>query len=474
VSTHTIDIAGLDGGTVSVSLDSLATNLAGPILQPGDDGWDDAVLIWNGMAASTPAVVVRPTSSTDVATIVRFAADHGLRLAVKGGGHNIAGTALAERGLNLDMSLMRDVQVDPIAKQARVGAGCLLRHVDGATQEHGLAAVLGFVSETGVAGLTLGGGFGYLTRRFGWTVDNLEEAEVVTADGVVRTASRDENADLFWGLRGGGGNLGVVTRFTYRLYEVGPSITGGMIAWSADRTDEVLAAYRELTETAPRECSAFCTIRLAPPAPFLPPEWHGKPIAAIVVCHSGPDPEDDLAAVRALGDPIADIIMEKPYTSQQSMFDASQPKGAHYYWKNEFVGPQSTEFLHTFGSAAAGVTSPMSQSAIFHLAGRLNEFADDDGAVGNRNAHYFVAFAGAWPATDERGSDHVAWVRRSWEAIRPFSTGGSYVNFQLADEDATRTAASYGANLERLQQVKASYDPYNLFRVNRNVSPARA
>ncbi|MGI8685902.1 MAG: FAD-binding oxidoreductase [Acidimicrobiales bacterium] len=468
-----IDIAALDGGRVTISsdqLDALVSGVDGPLLQAGDAGWDDAVLIWNGMAAQVPALVVRPATVADVSAAVRFAADHRLLLSVKGGGHNIAGTSMAAGGVTLDMSLLTGVVVDPAAKLADAGAGCLVKHVDGATQEHGLATVLGFVSETGVAGLTLGGGFGYLTRRFGWTVDNLEAVEIVTADGQVRTAGRDENADLFWALRGGGGNLGVATRFTYRVHDVGPTVTAGMIVWSAEHVDEVITAYRELTESAPRELTAVLTVRMAPPAPFLPPEWHGKPIVGMVVCHSGEDAAADLVRIRALPTPIADLITEKPYVAQQSMLDATQPKGVHYYWKTEFVPGLSNEFLQAFRDGALRVTSPMSQSVLFHLAGALNERSTDDGAMGNRDAGYVAGFAGSWPPPDPRSAEHVAWARDSWEAIRPFSAG-NYVNFQVADDDAARTAEAYGANFDRLQQVKAAYDPDNLFRVNRNVAP---
>ncbi len=468
----TIDIAGRDGGTVTLSSEQLdGLSAGGPLLRNGDDGWDAAVQIWNGMVATAPALVLRPTSTADVAAAVRFAADHGLLLSVKGGGHNIAGTSMAPGGLTLEMSLMRDVVVDPAARRAHVGPGCLLKDVDQATQEHGLAAVLGFVSETGVAGLTLGGGFGYLTRRFGYTVDNLESVEVVTADGQARTASRDENADLFWALRGGGGNFGVVTRFTFVLHEVGPTITGGLIVWSADRAEEVLGVFRKLTESVPRELTTACTIRLAPPAPFLPPEVHGTPIVGVVACHSGANAAADLSLLRDIGDPIVDLIVDKPYTAQQSMLDATQPKGLHYYWKTEFLPGLSDEFLDAFRTGALRITSPMSQSIIFHLAGALNEHSDDDGAVGNRDARYVSGFAGCWPPADGRAQEHIAWVRDSWQAITSFSTGGNYVNFQLAEDDAARTAAAYGANFERLRRVKAAYDPHNVFRVNRNVAP---
>ena len=472
MSTGTVAIAGLEGGLVTISeadLDALAGRAGGPLLRPGDEGWDAAVLIWNAMAAKVPAAVLQPASAAGVAEAVRFAAERRLLLSIKAGGHNIAGTSLAADGLALDMSRMRQVDVDVAGRRAHVGAGCLIQDVDAATQEHGLAAVLGFVSLTGVAGLTLGGGFGYLTRRFGWTVDTLEEVEIVTADGQIRTANAEENAELFWALRGGGGNFGVVTRFTFHLYEVGPQVTGGLILWDGARAEEVQVAYRELTESAPRELTAVLTIRLAPPAPFVPQEWHGKPIVGMVVCYSGEDATTDLAPIRALGDPIVDLITEKPYVAQQSMLDATQPKGAHYYWKTEFIPQLSTDYEETFRAAGRKVTSPMSQSIVFHLGGALNERADDDGAMGNRQARYVSGFAGAWPAADPRGNEHVAWVRESWETIRPFSTG-NYVNFQVADDDTDRTAAAYGANFDRLQRVKAEVDPDNLFRVNRNIA----
>jgi FAD/FMN-containing dehydrogenase len=474
MTTSTIDIAGLEGGRVNLTseqLDDLASRLEGSLLRAGDEGWDDAVLVWNEMVAKVPALVVQPTSAHDVAAVVRFARQHGLLLSVKGGGHNIAGTSIAEGGLTLEMSRMRDVTVDADAKLAHVGAGCLLGDVDRATQQHGLATVLGFVSEVGVAGLTLGGGFGYLTRRFGWAVDNLEQVEIVTADGAIRTASRDENADLFWALRGGSGNFGVVTRFTFRLHQIDPMITGGLIVWGAERADEVLATYRELTQSAPRELTAAVMIRLAPPAPFVPKEWHFKPIIGMLVCHSGQSAEADLAPVRALGDPIVDLIGVHPYAAQQSMFDEMDPKGLHQYWKTEYLPGLSSEYTDIFREAALKVASPMSFSVIFHIAGALNERDDGDGAVGNRDARFISGFSGVW-TPNVPGDEIVAAVRDGWKKIRPFSTGGNYVNFQLAEDDVSRIVEAYGKNYERLQRIKATYDPGNLFRVNRNISPA--
>lgn len=474
MTTRGFDVAGLEGGRVSLTtqqLEDLTSRLEGPLLRAGDEGWDEAILIWNAMAAKTPALVIQPTSARDVGEAVGFARDHGVLLSIKGGGHNIAGTSIADGGLTLDMSRMRDITVNPDAKLAHVGPGCLLRDVDRATQEHGLATVLGFVSDTGVAGLTLGGGFGYLTRRFGWAVDNLEEVEIVTADGRIRIASRDEHADVFWALRGGGGNFGVVTRFTFRLHEVGPTITGGLIVWGAERANEVLATYRDLTESAPRELTAAAVILTAPPAPFVPQEWHGKPVVGMLLCHSGRNVEADLRPVRDLRNPIVDLVTEKLYTDQQSMLDNMEPKGLQQYWKAEYLPGLSREYVDTFGDSALKATSPLSFSVIFHLAGALNEHEDDDGAVGNRDARFISGFSGVWPAGD-RPDRHVRWVRDAWESIRPFSTGGNYVNFQLADDDSARTADAYGINYRRLQRVKAQFDPGNLFRMNRNISPA--
>lgn len=474
MTTSTIEITGREGGSVTLGtsqLEELASRVTGPLLRAGEPGWADAVQVWNGMAARVPAIVLQPRSPRDVAAAVGFARANGLLLSVKGGGHNIAGTGMGEGGLALDMARMREITVDPAAKLARVGPGCLLQDVDRATQEHGLATVLGFVSEVGVAGLTLGGGFGYLMRRFGWAVDNLAEVEIVTADGEIRTANREENPELFWALRGGGGNFGVVTRFTFRLHEVGPMITGGLVVWGADRAGEVLATYRELTESAPRELTAAVVMRIAPPAPFLPEWCHGRHIIGMLVCHSGRDAAADLAPLRALGDPIVDLVTEKPYVEQQSMMDGTEPKGQHYYWKTEHLPALSGGFLDAFRSGALKVPSVCSESVIFHIGGAANEREDDDGAVGNRDSRYVTGFAGAWSA-DARNDEHVAWVRDAWEGIRPFSTGGNYVNFQLADDDSARTAEAYGKNYGRLRRIKAEYDPDNLFRVNRNISPA--
>jgi FAD/FMN-containing dehydrogenase len=477
MTTTPIDLAARRGGRVALTPEQLAeldARVDGPLLRRGDAGWDDAVLIWNGMVARAPALVLQPTSAHDVAAAVDFARAHGLLLGIKGGGHNIAGTSIAEGGLTLDMSRMRQVTVDPVARLAHVGPGCLLADVDRATQEHGLATVLGFISQVGVAGLTLGGGLGYLTRRFGWSVDNLYEVEIVTADGEIRTASRDQNAELFWGIRGAGANLGVVTRFSFHLHEVGPTVCGGLIAWPFDRAGEILSAYRRITADAPRELTAYLILFRAPPEAFVPAEWHGRRICAMPICYSGDldDVDRVLAPIRSLGDPVLDLLREQPYTEVQSYLDDGEPKGAHYYWKTEYVAELTDDFLATVRDLAAGCPIPGAEVGLLHLGGALNEHSGDDGAVGNRDARYAVGVNGMWGAGEPDAGAYRQWIRAAGNRIGPFSTGGNYVNFQTADEDEARVRATYGGNFDRLTQVKRTYDPDNLFRANRNVPPA--
>ncbi|HEY7731295.1 MAG TPA: FAD-binding oxidoreductase [Gaiellaceae bacterium] len=473
---HGLRIAARDGSVVSLpasDLEALASRVQGRLLVEGDAGWDEAILVWNGMAAKTPALVVQPTSAEDVGEIVSFARERGLLLSVKGGGHHVAGIAIAEGGLTLDLSQLREIEVDPEARLARVGAGCQLADVDRATQEHGLATPLGFISEVGVAGLTLGGGLGYLTRRFGWTVDYLEEVEIVAADGRVRTASRRQHEDLFWAVRGGGGNVGVVTRFTYRLHDVGPMIHGGLIGWPVERADEILRAYRTITAGAPRELTLWLVMLHAPPLPFVPDEWHGQKLCTMVVCWSGDLAEADaaLAPIRAIGDPVVDVLQPWPYVQQQSFLDDGEPKGMHYYWKTEFVSELGDGLLDATRDTFVECPVPGAMVGFLQLHGALNERASDDGAVGNRDVRFALGVLGKWEPDEPRADAFVQWVRDGWERVSPFTLGRTYVNFQSADEDDARVRAAYGENYERLAAVKARYDPENLFRVNRNVRP---
>jgi FAD/FMN-containing dehydrogenase len=468
-------VAGRDGGYLSLDpgqLDELASRAGGALLRPGDGRWAGAVRLWNGMASSVPALVAQPATAAEVAAVVEFARDRRLLLSVKGGGHHIAGVSLAEGGLVLDLSRMREVAVDPAERLVRVGPGCQLAEVDRATQQYGLATVLGFISEVGAAGLILGGGLGYLTRRFGWSVDNLVEVEIVTADGEIRTASQHQNPDLFWAVRGAGANLGVVTRLTLQLHEVGPTVYGGLIGWPFDRADEILPAYRRLTEQAPRELTVWLVLLRAPAAPFVPEQWHGQRICAMVVCYSGDLAGADraLAPIRSLGDPVVDLLGEQPYVELQSMLDATEPKGDHYYWRTDYHAGLDDRMLDTFRDLFAECPMPDGDLGILHLGGALNERAADDGAVGNRDARYVTGVKGRWLPDAAEADAYQQWVRDAGARIRPFSTGATYINFQTADEGQESVAASYGGNLDRLVQIKRKYDPENLFRMNRSVA----
>jgi FAD/FMN-containing dehydrogenase len=448
--------------------------LRGPVLRPGDPGFDQATLLWNGLISKTPALVVQPTGTADVVRAIELAGEQGLPLSVRGGGHNLAGTALVDDGLTIDMSRLRGVVVDPEARTATVQPGCLLGDVDRETQLHGLATPLGFYSEVGVAGLTLGGGIGYLTRRFGWAVDNLLEVEIVTADGEVRTANREENSDLFWAVRGAGANLGAVTRFTFRLHEVGPTVHGGIIAWPFERAEEILSAYRAMTYESPRELAVWLICIRAPEAPFVPPDVQGERVCAMAVCYSGDLARTDqvLAPIRALGEPAFDVLADRPYTEVQALIDGTEPKGHHYYWKTEYASELSDELLETVRELAAECPIPLAQVGVLHVGGCINEHDPDDGAVGNRDARYVIGTIGAWEPGAPGSEDFPGWVRGAWERVRPMGTGGSYINFQTADEGEQRVRETYGENFERLREVKRGYDPDNLFSSNRNVPPA--
>ena len=454
-------------------VNELKSRVRGPLLRPGEPGYDEARSVWNAMIDRRPALIVRCLGTADVVACVAAAREYGLQLSIKGGGHNIAGLAVCDGGLMLDLSLMRGVWVDPGQRVARAQAGCLLGDVDRETQLHGLAAVLGFVSNTGCAGLTLGGGFGYLTRRFGWTSDNVASIDLVTADGRVRRASEQENPDLFWGLRGGGGNFGVATSFEYTLHPIGPDVIGGAIAWRGEDADKVLEMYRSLTAQAPRELTCVAGLRLAPPAPWLAKEVHGKPIVALFVCCSGPleDAEKVVAPIKAFGTPVGDVVQKRTYVSQQSLLDATQPKGRRYYWKSEYLSALDPEFLHMAVEHARRIVSPHSGILIFPLDGALERFADDHSAVGNRSATAVVNIAGAWEHAADDG-ENIEWARAAWRDLRRFSTGGTYVNFLTEDEGHERTRAAYGSNYARLVEVKSRWDSSNLFRANKNVAPA--
>jgi FAD/FMN-containing dehydrogenase len=372
----------------------------------------------------------------------------------------------------LDMSLMRGVWVDPHRKIAHAQAGCLLGDVDRETQLHGLAAVLGFVSLTGITGLTLGGGFGYLTRRWGWTADNVMGMDVVTADARLVRASSNENADLFWGLRGGGGNFGVVTGIDYILHSVGPDVVGGVVAWPASEAPKVLDLYRTFSEQAPPELTLVAFMRPAPPAPWLPKDMHGKPIVAMLACYSGKPEEGEkiVAPLKSFGHPIGDVLVRRPYTQMQSLLDATQPKGRRYYWKSEYLSHIEPALCGKFIEHAAKIRSPHSAVVLFQLEGALNRLDDEYSPAGNRDARYVLNVTGSW---EQAGEDtaNIEWVRTAWNDLKKFSTGGTYINFLTEDEGPERTEAAFGKGLQRLSEVKVRWDPQNIFRTNRNIKP---
>lgn len=471
-----MNVKTIEGSGIDLTMDaveSLKKGLQGPMILPGEDGYDQARRVWNAMIDRRPAFVVRCLGVADVKMCLQFARSHNLLLSIKGGGHNIAGLATVDGAVMLDMSLMRGVWVDSKKRIAHAQAGCLLGDVDRETQVHGLAAILGFVSRTGIAGLTLGGGFGYLTRRFGYTVDNVVGMNLVTADAQFVRASDDENADLFWGLRGGGWNFGVVTGIDFNLYPVGPEIVGGLVAWPAAEAERILELYNTIAEKAPLELTLVLIMRPAPAAPWLPRDMHGKPIVAILACYSGQAEEGEklVAPIKSFGKPVGDVLTRRPYAHIQSLLDATQPNGRRYYWKSEYLSRIDSALCQKVMKHAARVRSPYSAVILFQIGGTLNQIKEEASAAGNRDARYVLNIAGSWEqARDDRAN--IEWAREAWNDMKPFSTGGNYINFLTEDEGPERIKAAIGKGLQRLSEVKAKWDPENVFRTNRNIKPA--
>jgi FAD/FMN-containing dehydrogenase len=458
-----------------VAVTDLRGRVAGAVLTPGSPGYDERRQVWNAAVDRRPAAVVACTSAADVAEAVRFARLHQLPLAVRGGGHSIPGLSVCDDGLVVDLRPMKHVAVDPVQRTATAEAGLTWGELDSATQEHGLAVTGGEVSDTGIAGLTLGGGVGWLKRTCGLTCDNLLAAEIVTADGRVVEASEKINSDVFWALRGGGGNFGVVTRFTYRLHLVGPMLYGGAVVHPAERTGDVLRFLRDRSPGLPDETSLMAALVVAPPAPEFPAELHGRPVAIIGACHHGGlvDGEEALRFVREFAPPAADLLGPIPYVALQQMVDASAPRGPHYYVKSEWLRDLSDGVVDALAAHHGTSTSPLNQILIHQMGGAVARVAHDATAFAHRDAAFLLTVNGAWQPAEPPGP-HVAWVRSAWRSALPDTLGGSYVNHLDEDEGDDRVRDAYGpAIYDRLVTVKTAWDPENVFRLNHNVRPRR-
>ena len=464
----------LDASSTTITQDTVAalrSKLRGTVVLPGENGYDEARTIWNAMIDRRPGLAVRCLGAADVINAVRLARDERLLVAIRSGGHNIAGNAVCDGGLLIDLSLMRSVHVDPASRTARVEPGATLADFDKEAQGFALATPLGINSTTGVAGLTLGGGFGWTTRKFGLTVDNLISADVVTADARLVRASHNENQDLFWALRGGGGNFGVVTSFEFKLHPLGPEVLSGLVVHPFDNAGELLSEFRRISKEAPDELTTWIVMREAPPLPFLPAEWHGKEVLIFAACYSGDIKEGEKAmkGLRTLGKPIVDVISPHPFTGWQAAFDPLLTPGARNYWKSHDFTDLSDAAIKVVLDAVRTLPSPECEVFIAHVGGAMARVAPDATAWPNRNAHFIMNVHTRWR---DRAQDQacVAWARRLFDAAAPFASGSVYVNFMPDDEDE-RVEKAYGTNYGRLVDIKRRYDPDNLFRMNQNIRP---
>lgn len=473
----TISLKTLGGGTKQIDDGSLAVlraELRGTAPAPDEAGYEEARTVWNGMVDRRPSLVIRALGTNDIRVAVNFARENDLLMAIRAGGHQIAGHAVIEGALLLDLSLMRSVHVDPKARTARVGAGCLLSDVDCETQLHALAVPVGVNSTTGIAGLTLGGGFGWITRKYGMTIDNLLSAEMVLADGRIVRASPADHPDLFWAIRGGGGNFGVVSSFEYALHPVGPQVLSGLIVHPIADAPRLLRSFRKLCAEAPEELTIWTVMRKAPPLPFLPTEWHGREVLVFAACYVGDMAEGEkaMAGLRALGSPIADVISPHPFTGWQAAFDPLLTPGARNYWKSHDFIDLSDAAIALIVEAIGTLPDPQSEIFIAHVGGAMARVAPDATAFPQRAAHFTMNVHTRW-SDAEKDTACIAWARDFFARIAPHAAGSVYVNFMPEDE-GDRIGAAYGGNMDRLGRIKAKYDPANLFRANHNLLAAVA
>lgn len=467
-------ICGLDGRNRDVAteaVDGLASDLRGRLIRPEDADFDAARRVWNGTIDRRPAIIAECAGPADVQIAVRFAAKEGLLTSVRGGGHNIAGSAVCDGGLMIDLSKMRAVRVDPVAKRAWAQGGALLGDVDHETQAFGLAVPTGINSETGIPGLALGGGYGWLSRQFGHTVDNIVSANIVTADGQARRASKDENADLFWAIRGGGGNFGVVTEFEFQLHQVGPMLMTGPVVHRLEDAGAVLRAYREIASELPDAATCWFVLRTAPPLPFLAPEHHGKTVLLMPMAYAGSieDGERALAPLRSIGNPIADGVSPHPYKGWQAAFDPLLSAGARNYWKSHDFIELSDDLIDLMVTAAREL--PTGECEIFtaQLGGAAGRVAPDAMAYPHRATRYTMNIHGRWQDAAQ-DAQCAAWVRGLFDKAAPMSEGSVYINF-VPEAGENRSKGTFGQNIDRLRKIKTEVDPQNLFRANVGIDP---
>ena len=450
-------------------VDNLKSKIKGKIILPSKPEYTEARKIWNAMIDKNPAIIVQCINSDDVSNSIIFAKENGLEITVKGAGHNIAGNCICDDGIMIDFSKMKNVKVESDKKLAYVQPGATLADFDAAAQEHGLATPVGINSTTGIAGLTLGGGFGWLTRLYGMTVDNLVSAEVITADGKKLKVSENENTDLFWAIRGGGGNFGIVTEFVFNLHNVGPEILAGLIVFPFSQAKKVLSQYRKFTTSIPRELNTWIVLRKAPPLPFLPEEVHGKEVIVLANFYSGDSKEGNkyFDSIRSFGKPIGEQVGNMPYVNWQKAFDPLLTPGSRNYWKTHNFKELNDKAIDTMIEYAGKLPDPQCEIFIALLEGKSNSVSSDAMAYGNRDLNYVLNVHGRWekPSQD---NECISWARDFYKASLPFASGGAYVNFMTNDE-GERVASAYGKNYERLVQLKKKYDPKNIFHFNQNV-----
>jgi FAD/FMN-containing dehydrogenase len=469
---RTITTSGAETVLKETVVEAFKASLRGELLTPDSAGYDKARTIWNAMIDRRPALIVQCVGTTDVMRAVDFARRNELLISVRGGGHNIAGNAVCDGGFMIDLSLMRSVRVNPRNRRAYAEPGATLGDFDHETQTFGLATPLGINSTTGVAGLTLGGGFGWLSRKYGMTIDNLLSADVVTADGSQVHASETENDDLFWGLRGGGGNFGIVTSFEFQLHPVGPDVLSGLIVFPFDQAKSVLTQFARFTETMPDELNVWMVTRKAPPLPFLPEDVHGKEIVALALCYAGDPTEGEklIEPLRGFGTAHGEHIGVQPYTAWQQAFDPLLTPGARNYWKSHNFSQLSDGAIDAIIEYAGTLPSPQCEIFVGTIGGQTARVAPEAMAYSSRDAKYVMNVHGRWEsaAEDERG---IAWAREFFAKSRPFASSGAYINF-LTQDETDRIAFAYGATYNRLVELKKKYDPTNLFRMNQNIKPA--